>query len=130
MKELIEKVIDQMGGIDMFEENAKDITEYGAACGFSGFIYYNDTLNFYEKNRVLIIKLLQNYADDFGSTIVDFILSFNCLKDNVTRGEIESFLIMPDVEAEFYTIIANSLSWFALEEAARYYVDTYEGSLT
>jgi len=42
----------------------QDCSEHGADSGFSGFIYYNDTIAFYMANRKDIIKHMENTAKD------------------------------------------------------------------
>lgn len=43
-----------------------DVVEHGMAGGFSGFIYYTDTVKFYNKHEDAIWAVLTNEADNHG----------------------------------------------------------------
>ena len=53
---LVCPVYNQLGSdnVESFFSTCKDITGHGAACGFSGFIYYSDTIAFYRKYKTEI----------------------------------------------------------------------------
>ena len=90
-----------------------------------------------------IMKLLDEYSDDFGESVVDIVASFNCLKnyDDIKKGEIADILGIDDYFDEDYyyeeslddedndeedenseneTVILNALAWFAGEEVCRW----------
>ena len=116
-KKLINAVAKQIGGMANLKDHAIDICNYGASGGFNGFVYYTDTLAFTKRNHVLIIELLNNYADDIGTNALELLSGFNCFKD-MSEHEIFDGLMNP--KSDDRTTIYNGLAWFALEEAARY----------
>ena len=107
------------------EENAADICEHGASAGFSGFIYYSDTWAFANKYRAAIIELLKDQAADYGMDWLDMLCGFNCLKD-YNMAEIAEGLF--DTDSESNCTVYNALAWYALEEAARDYVNQLEAA--
>ena len=116
-------LFDAVNEICDLSENAADICEHGADAGFSGFIYYSDTWEFANKYRASIIELLKDQAADFGMDWLDLLSSFNCLKD-YSKAEIAEGLF--DTESDHNTTVYNALAWYALEEAARDYVNQLE----
>lgn len=120
---LAEAVIDQMGGFESFCEDAQSIAEHGADSGFHGFIYYSDTIGFYDKNKKRILRALQDECMDIGQTMADCIASFNCI--DCTSIQVESFLLGLNDEDE--TDLKNALSWWALERVAHDYISFIEG---
>ena len=60
---------------------AADVSNYGAAGGFCGFIYYCDTVKFAEKNGVIIRAALKETADQLGMGWLEVITSFLFLLD-------------------------------------------------
>ena len=107
------------------QENAADICEHGAASGFSGFTYYSDTWEFANKYRASIIELLKDQAAGCGVDWLEFLSSFNCLKD-YDSAEIAEGLF--DTESEHNTIVYNALAWYALEEAAHDHINLLEAA--
>ena len=119
---LIRAVIRQSGGwgwLD-FQEKATDISNHGIACGFSGWIYYAETCEFYAKNQGLIVELVEHQADEYGyKSACDMVKSF-CSID-ATLSEIGYTLY--GNKRQHDTIVANALAWFAAEEVTRAFVD-------
>lgn len=106
---IIEKLarkVQEWGGFDKDQFN--EIAEHGAGAGWSGFTYYNDTIKFYEQNETLIWKLLDEQADEMGTTAMKMISGFRCAQSVTDENEMK-----------------NCLSWYALEESA-YYVAQQE----
>lgn len=119
-----EMVIEQFGDADYFKECSQDIANHGASGGFNGFIYYNDTVPFGQRLRPYLKPILQDMADEFGhSSMWELLSTFGCLKD-WTIDEIVDGWHGEDQDAN--TAVMNCLSWFALEEVAREYVDQLE----
>ena len=116
-KKLINAVAKQIGGIKELKTHASDIYNYGAAGGFNGFVYYTDTVAFTKRNHVLIIELLNYYADDMGVNVLELLSGFNCFKD---MNENEIFDGLMNAKSDDRTTIYNGLAWFALEEVARF----------
>lgn len=119
---LIRAVVRQLGGWESFTESAPDIARYGIDGGFGGFIYTDETVAFFRKNREAIVNLAKDQADDLGVGVLEMISNFNCLRGDCTIDEIGETLFgrTPDDQ------IANALAWYAGEEVARSYVDFIE----
>lgn len=118
---LINSVIRQLGGRDSLE----DIYNHGIGGGFSGFIYYVDTVAFFKRNRKQIIELVEEMADQLGDNPIDMVANFNCLNDDHdTRKSIAKCLYGSRLNDDD-TQVANALAWFAGEEVARAMCDTY-----
>ena len=99
-----------------------DIVNHGIGGGFSGFIYYTETIRFFKKNRTVIVDLVREMAQDFGQNPVDMVAGFNCLTDDFeTREEIARALYGRLRSDD--TQVANALAWFAAEEVARSIVE-------
>lgn len=104
IERLTHAVIQQGVEPDQFVE----IAEHGADAGFNGFIYYNETVKFYDENVELIWDLLHEYHEQLGySNVLELIASLAGAK-HVCK------------EAQF----KNLLTWFALEEVARHWSDS------
>jgi hypothetical protein len=111
---LTNAVIKQLGG----RESLEDIANHGIDGGFTGFIYYSDTVKFFKKNRALILELAKEMASDLGENVIDMIAGFNCLTDDdETRESIARCLWGRVTDND--TQVANALAWFAAEEVAR-----------
>ena len=119
-EDLIRQVVRQIGGWDSFKEHAHDVAMYGAAGGFGGFIYYTDTCRFYAVNRDAILEAVRDMCDGLGEEPIQFVRSFNCLKD-ATESEVG--LTLYGSKKQHDTQVANALAWFALEEVARAFED-------
>lgn len=125
-KKLIEAVAEQLGyEVDDkdFKRECEDIcrSPYGAAAGFTGFIYYSETEEFFDKNKDLILDLAEEMADmcDYAGT-TDMIKNFGCLRDDKLTDDEIAKVIWANRETDNSTQIKNAMSWFALEEVARY----------
>ena len=122
---LVRSVYNQLGA-DNYQEFIEELKNVqncyvGAAGGFSGFIYYNETCSFYRKNRALILELLEEYEYSTGFNSIDTVHNFNCLqacknKPLYSKSEISRALY--GRYNQELTIIYNALAWFALEETA------------
>jgi len=126
MNTLQKAVILQLGYDGLTEEcreTLEDINNHGISGGFSGFIYYTDTILFFKKNRAAIVELVREMAQVFGEDPIEMVANFNCVRpaDFEEREEIARALygrIKPDD-----TQIPNALAWFAAEEVARQFID-------
>ena len=116
---LIRSAIKQFGGYEYFKEIVSDIYNHGIDGGFRGFIYHNDTVSFYRRNKKEIIELATSQAEDFGEDILTMISNFNCIKGRYTANEIFSALSRYNEE---YIQLYNCLAWYAGEEVARAYM--------
>jgi len=87
-----------------FVQAMMDVARHGASGGFSGFVYYNETTDFYDKNEDDIWELLEQAADSIGEKHpLALIATFSGAKD--VHGDNQ---------------FKNLLAWFALEEVARW----------
>lgn len=121
---LIRAVIRQSGGWLAFQESAPDITKHGIAGGFGGWIYYNETCQFYAKNQSLIVDLIERWANDINLAPISFVAGFRCLdaEDGQNIGK-----TLYGNKRQHDTIVANALAWFAAEEVVRSFVDWSDG---
>ena len=91
---------------------------YGAAAGFTGFIYYTETVNFWRKHRAAIVALMNEQAEGMGENVLQMVNRFNGLTE-YSADEIGRALYghyNPDLN-----YIYNVFAWFALEQVAFYY---------
>ena len=120
---LIRAVVRQVGGWDHFREMAQDVASYGADGGFSGFVYYSDTIPFAKRQRANIAELLERYAEDFGCGVLNMVQGWRCMEGAEAR----------DIALAMYgrgddTQVLNGFAWFALEEVCRDFVNASEGA--
>jgi hypothetical protein len=118
---LVRAVVRQMGGWESFKESAPDITRNGISGGYSGFIYYSETVAFAKRNRRAILEMASEQAREFGMGLVEMVKGFNCLKA-ATETEIVEGLAGATDETQ----VPNGLAWYAGEEVARAYCDMTE----
>lgn len=116
---VIRAVVRKCGGWQSFKEMATDVANHGANGGFSGFIYYSDTVPFATRNKKLIIQMAKDMADDLGENVYQMIANFNCL--GLQDWEVAEALYQRTSPER--TNVLNALAWFALEEVARSYDD-------
>jgi len=119
-KKLINAAAKQAGGLRNLSASANDIINNGAAGGYTGFIYYDDTVAFTKKNLVPIMQHLNDCADDMGVSALELLSGFNCFK-NMSDYEVFDGLMNPD-SGDRQTVY-NGLAWFALEEVARHIIE-------
>lgn len=121
---LIRAVIRQSGGWLSFQEMAQDIYNHGISGGFSGWIYYTETCQFYAKNQSLIVDLIERWANDINLAPISFVAGFHCLdaEDGQNIGK-----TLYGNKRQHDTIVANALAWFAAEEVVRSFVDWSDG---
>ncbi len=121
MKKLINAVKKQLGAD--WKEDLQNVVSCssGAAGGFTGFIWYEDTVQFAKKYRKAIVELLEEQAQEYGySGPIEMVKSFNCLKGfDATEREVARSLYGRPTDDD--TQILNALAWYALEEVARWW---------
>lgn len=121
---LIRAVVRQSGGWLSFQEMAQDIYNHGIAGGFSGWIYYTETCQFYAKNQSSIVELVEYQSEEYDyKSAQDMVKSFRSI--NATLSEI-SYTLYGN-KRQHDTQVANALAWCAAEEVARSFVDWSEG---
>ena len=119
---LVRAVVKQSGGWKNFQEIAKDVAEHGADKGFPGWISYKETMEFFRKNRKIILEHAEEMAQDLGENVLSMIQGFGIFRDAPIDTQ--------DLAKALYTgkgpevaRVYNIMSWFVLEEVARAYVD-------
>jgi hypothetical protein len=115
-KTLINAVIRELGGLHYVE----DINRHGIEGGFPGFTYYSDTHTFAMRYRKLIVKLLEEQAEQLGEEVVQMVSGFGFFRrnqmDNEDRKELYKYLGGGRCEQ---STITNLMAWFAAEEVCR-----------
>ncbi len=119
-------VIEQGLTPDYFE----DVVKHGIDGGFSGFIYYDDTFDFYKKHRKDILALAKQQAEELGeSNVIDMIAGFAAFapfdgKEDYTDEIGEALWGNPEES----TSVTNVLAWYAAEQVAMYWADQLENA--
>lgn len=115
---LIRAVIRQSGGWLAFQEMAQDIYNHGISGGFNGWIYYNETCQFYAKNQALIVELVEYQMREYDYPSAQYMISrFRSL--DATMSEIGYTLY--GNKSQHDTQVANALAWFAAESVVGEY---------
>lgn len=87
----------------------------GISGGFTGFVYYSETVAFWRKNRAKISALMSYEADDLGENVFSMVRSFRSL-GCFTNDELGRALY-GNYNGDF-TQIYNTFAWYAAEEVA------------
>lgn len=116
-EKLVRGVVRQFGGKEAFFENADDVSRHGIGGGYSGFIYYVETVAFFRKYKDEIVELAENVANDIGDNVIEMITSFNCIKGEYTGSDVGKALY--GRYDSNYDTLYNALAWFAGEEVCR-----------
>lgn len=117
-KTLINAVVRQLGGT----ESMSDIRNYGVQGGFAGFTYYSDTVAFAHRYRSIIVRLLEDMADQIeeNGDVVSMVSGFGVFRNNGMdaddKKDLYRFLGGGKCKD---TTIPNLMAWFAAEEVAR-----------
>ena len=121
MNNLQQAVIEQLGQtccVQPLLDTLRDIVHGGIDGGFTGFIYYTDTVAFAERNKDEILELARELAYDLGMDgAYSLVATFGCLGEGYTPDSVAD--AVNDPEHEDYTQVMNALAWFAAEEVAR-----------
>ena len=112
------------GSGDTFKELSLELVncaEYGANIGISGFIYYSETIPFFQKNRAAIIIHLELTAAEFGTDIISMIQNFGVFSrsEKPTPSEIGRALWDKSKTDPELKTLYNVFAWYALEEVSR-----------
>lgn len=89
----------------------EDIANHGIDGGFHGFIYTRDTVEFYDKNRAVILAEVNQMADDMGTDPISMIQDFGCIDSDDPVAE-----VVMGISDD--TTVKNALAWFAAEQVA------------
>lgn len=114
-KTLINAVINRIG-----KDSIMDVVNHGIDGGFNGFVYYSDTHAFAMRYRKLIVKLLEDSADQLGEEVVSMVSHFGVFRnspmDNEDKKELYKYLGGGKCNQ---SAITNVMAWFAAEEVCR-----------
>lgn len=115
-KTLINAVVNSLGGTDYI----MDVVNNGADAGYPGFIYYSDTHKFAMRYRKMIVRMLEETAEQLGGDVVEMVAGFgvfrNAPMDNDDRKQLYKYLGGGRNEQ---STITNLMAWYALEEVCR-----------
>ena len=125
-KKLINAVIYRIG-ID----SINDVNNFGVTGGFPGFIYYVDTINFFNRHRKDILKLAEEQVCNMGENTLEMIQQFNCFShfSHEKNKYIHKYTIDEIAKAiyagkgDLVDQIKNGMAWFAAEEVCRMFED-------
>lgn len=106
-------------------DSVEDINNHGIDGGYGGFIYYSDTVKFFNSHKKDILSMAEEMAKEFGEDLLLMIANFNCLssgqypnrKPNYTQNEVAQAIYAG--RGEQVEIIKNAMAWFAAEEVCR-----------
>jgi hypothetical protein len=92
--------------------------QHGADCGFSGFIYYSETIAFFRKNRRDIVNNIEQTAAEMGEDVIKMVRSFGVFRSTTppTSGEVGRALWDNAHLHDELTGLYNVFAWYALEE--------------
>jgi len=111
------------GSGDTFKELSAELVncaEHGANIGISGFIYYSETIPFFQKNRAAIAIHLELTAAELGTDLISMVQNFGVFHnaDKPTPTEIGKALWDKSKTYPELTDLYNVFSWYILEEFA------------
>ena len=124
---LIRAIVSGNGGWNEFKERAQDIADHGSQSGCGGFIYYAETVAFTAKYRSLIVKFVEEHAEDLGyNSIITMIQDFNTIR--ISHNNIAKALYgrLSNNDPDQYYIkeqVYNALCWYIEEVVSRNFVD-------
>ena len=97
----------------------ENCAEHGANCGFSGFIYYSETIAFFMANRKDIVSHMEQAAAYLGTDIISMVQGFGVFRncDKPKTSEIGQALWGNKRYTEL-TELYNVFAWYALEEVS------------
>jgi hypothetical protein len=112
------------GSGDTFKELSLEMVncaEYGANIGISGFIYYSETIPFFQKNRAAIAIHMELTAAELGTDIISMVQGFGVFShsEKPTPSEIGKALWDKSKTYTDLTDLYNVFAWYALEEVSR-----------
>lgn len=99
------------------KENILEIVKHGAGYGVPGFIYTEDTVEFFKRHRTEIMEMLNDFSENLYRTVKIFVPL-----RSVSFSEKEFYDAVYLNEGENKDIIQDALAWFALEEIANKFV--------
>lgn len=106
-------------------DQLREVAEYGADSGWSGFTYYSETCAFYRAHKAEIIARAEEDAKELGEDMLSMIGNFGCLSSGQYPNRKPDYAPTEIAEAlysgrgESAGLIRNAMAWYALEEIAR-----------
>ena len=114
-KTLINAVCNSIG-----KDSIMDVVNHGIDGGFNGFIYYSDTHKFAMRYRSIIVRMLEDTADQLGEEVVNMVSNFGVFRrspmDNEDKKDLYKYL---GGGRPAQGTITNVMAWFAAEEVCR-----------
>ncbi len=101
-------------------EDVENINSHGIDGGYGNFIYYSDTHKFAMRYRKMIVRLLEETAEQCDTEVVELVAGFGIFRrspmDAEDRKDLYKYLGggRPEQGA-----ITNIMAWFAAEEVCR-----------
>jgi hypothetical protein len=123
---LIKAVVKQFGGWEAFLENVEDVYNHGIDGGYSGFIFYSDTVPFAQKPAVreAIVEQLEEDSSNCGTDVVDMVSNFGVFRTNpmdaADRRDLYRFLSDTKCQEDK---IPNLMAWYAAELVCHDYMN-------
>ncbi len=84
--------------IDNLKDQSEDIANCGCSGGFSGVIYYSETVAKYDKYQEEIWNALYEDAEDQGINILELIATFNGAKDVGSNDQFKNLMVWYYIE--------------------------------
>jgi hypothetical protein len=100
----------------------EDVCNHGADGGYGNFVYYSDTVKFFDENKDAILERLKEDALSFGCDALEMVCGFGCLR-SFELSSIDIAAAIYEADSEWETQVKNALAWYALEEVAREVVE-------
>ena len=103
---LVRSTVRQCGDWETFQEIAQDVCNHGANAGFSGFIYYSETIPFAKRNKKALMEMCKEQAEECygkGYSVGQFIAGFNCVDCDAEQVAIALYTGKGD-DLMFFTI--------------------------
>lgn len=111
-------------------DTLKDISNYSIKDGYKGFIYNDDTADFFDRNKNVILDLIHNEAIELGyNNELELINSFKSLDgEKVTLKDINDICKFKGVSQnnDLHTTLKTALAWYAGEKVAHTFTDNIE----
>ena len=114
-KTLINAVYSRIG-----KDSIMDVVSNGIDGGFNGFIYHVETHKFAMRYRKLIVRMLEEMADDMGEDVVKMVSGFGVFRRDGMSSEDKKNLYkyLGGGKVEQCTI-TNLMAWMSAEEVCR-----------
>jgi hypothetical protein len=118
---MIRKIIREVG-----KKNFEDITRHGANAGFPGITYTADCMALAWSVRKEIIKLLEEYSEEYGTDIGHMMQEWQGVGKDYKINEIYKAVYLtrtPSFENDTERTVWDVLAKFAAEEVSRWFCD-------